>query len=131
GKKISDIDENPNISLIQDEVMTWFQADAEVQEKQKVTTADIALTTADIALNTADIPITTASETPMVSTATERIVYSRRSEEKRKAKGKAIMQESKPPKKIKKKEMMQISLDEEFAKSFYKEEQAQILQDKE
>ncbi|GKC13688.1 hypothetical protein Tco_1010470 [Tanacetum coccineum] len=45
------------------------------------------------------------------------------------AKGKAIMQGSDPPKKIKKKEMIQISLDEEFAKSFYKEEQAQILQD--
>ncbi|GJW96036.1 hypothetical protein Tco_0177844 [Tanacetum coccineum] len=45
------------------------------------------------------------------------------------AKVKAIMQESEPPKKIKKKEMIQISLDEEFAKSFYKEEQAQILHD--
>ncbi|GKD07414.1 hypothetical protein Tco_1187099 [Tanacetum coccineum] len=45
------------------------------------------------------------------------------------AKGKAIMQESEPPKKINKKEMIQISLDEEFAKSFYEEEQAQILQD--
>ncbi|GKC20460.1 hypothetical protein Tco_1022610 [Tanacetum coccineum] len=44
-------------------------------------------------------------------------------------KGKAIMQESEPPKKIKKKEMIQISLDEGFAKSFYEEEQAQILQD--
>ncbi|GKD64611.1 hypothetical protein Tco_1306719, partial [Tanacetum coccineum] len=44
-------------------------------------------------------------------------------------KGKAIMQESEPPKKIKKKEMIQISLDEEFTKSFYEEEQAQILQD--
>ncbi|GJW79286.1 hypothetical protein Tco_0140968 [Tanacetum coccineum] len=45
------------------------------------------------------------------------------------AKGKAIMQESEPPKKIKKKETIQISLDEEFAKSFYEEEQAHILQD--
>ncbi|GJZ87661.1 hypothetical protein Tco_0659271 [Tanacetum coccineum] len=45
------------------------------------------------------------------------------------AKGKAITQESEPPKKIKKKEMIQMSLDEEFAKSFYEEEQAQILQD--
>ncbi|GJX19334.1 hypothetical protein Tco_0222011 [Tanacetum coccineum] len=45
-------------------------------------------------------------------------------------KGKAIMQESEPPNKIKKKEIIHISLDEEFAKSFYEEEQAQILQDK-
>nr|GEX83273.1 hypothetical protein [Tanacetum cinerariifolium] len=41
-----------------------------------------------------------------------------------KYKGKAIMQESKSPKKIKKKEMMQISLDEEIAQRFYEEEQA-------
>ncbi|GJU44416.1 hypothetical protein Tco_1201682 [Tanacetum coccineum] len=45
-------------------------------------------------------------------------------------KGKAIMQESEPPNKIKKKEIIHISLDDEFAKSFYEEEQAQILQDK-
>ncbi|GJR56147.1 hypothetical protein Tco_1406668 [Tanacetum coccineum] len=45
------------------------------------------------------------------------------------AKGKAIMQESEPLKKIKKKKMIQISLDEEFAKSFYEEEQAHIMQD--
>nr|GEU29067.1 ribonuclease H-like domain-containing protein [Tanacetum cinerariifolium] len=37
---------------------------------------------------------------------------------------KAIMQESESPKKIKKKEMMQISLDEEVAQRFYEEEQA-------
>nr|GFD49537.1 hypothetical protein [Tanacetum cinerariifolium] len=41
-----------------------------------------------------------------------------------KDKGKAITQESKSLKKIKKKEMMQISLDEEIAQSFYEEEQA-------
>ncbi|GJR60998.1 hypothetical protein Tco_1503160, partial [Tanacetum coccineum] len=45
------------------------------------------------------------------------------------AKGKAIMKESEPPKKIKKKEIIQISLDEEFAKSFYEKEQAHILLD--
>ncbi|GJV35347.1 hypothetical protein Tco_1407824 [Tanacetum coccineum] len=34
GRKISDIDEDPNISLVQDKGMTWFQdADAEIQEK--------------------------------------------------------------------------------------------------
>nr|GEV96810.1 retrovirus-related Pol polyprotein from transposon TNT 1-94 [Tanacetum cinerariifolium] len=48
-----------------------------------------------------------------------------------KAKGKAIMQESDPPKKIKKKEMIQISLDEEIAQRFYEEEQAQLLMDEE
>nr|GEY13865.1 hypothetical protein [Tanacetum cinerariifolium] len=41
-----------------------------------------------------------------------------------KDKGKSIMQEFEPPKKIKKKEMIQISLDEEIAQRFYEEEQA-------
>nr|GEV85694.1 reverse transcriptase domain-containing protein [Tanacetum cinerariifolium] len=48
-----------------------------------------------------------------------------------KDKGKAIMQESEIPKKIKKKEMIHISLDEEIAQMFYKEEQAQLLMDEE
>nr|GEX50773.1 hypothetical protein [Tanacetum cinerariifolium] len=48
-----------------------------------------------------------------------------------KDKGKAIMQESKSLKKIKKEEMMQISLDEEISQRFYEEEQAQILRDEE
>ncbi|GJY23721.1 putative ribonuclease H-like domain-containing protein, partial [Tanacetum coccineum] len=39
GRKISDIDEDPNISLVQDEGMTWFQdADAEIQEKNSADT---------------------------------------------------------------------------------------------
>nr|GFC72458.1 hypothetical protein [Tanacetum cinerariifolium] len=41
-----------------------------------------------------------------------------------KDKGKAIMQESESPKKIKKKEMMQISFDEDIARRFYEEKQA-------
>nr|GEY48735.1 hypothetical protein [Tanacetum cinerariifolium] len=44
---------------------------------------------------------------------------------------KAIMQESEPSKKIKKKEMIQISFDEEIAQRFYEEEQAQLLMDEE
>ncbi|GKD80674.1 hypothetical protein Tco_1347513 [Tanacetum coccineum] len=37
GRKIFDIDEDPNISLVQDEEMTWFQdADAEVQEDTNI-----------------------------------------------------------------------------------------------
>ncbi|GJV28880.1 putative ribonuclease H-like domain-containing protein [Tanacetum coccineum] len=33
-RKISDIDEDPNVSLVQDDGMTWFEEDAQVQEKQ-------------------------------------------------------------------------------------------------
>nr|GEX19786.1 putative ribonuclease H-like domain-containing protein [Tanacetum cinerariifolium] len=42
-----------------------------------------------------------------------------------------LEEEFESPKKIKKKEMMQISLDEEIAQRFYEEEQAQILRDEE
>nr|GEX38165.1 ribonuclease H-like domain-containing protein [Tanacetum cinerariifolium] len=48
-----------------------------------------------------------------------------------KDKCKAVMQESEPPKKIKKKEIIQISLDEEIAQRFYEEEQTQLLMDEE
>nr|GEW67786.1 hypothetical protein [Tanacetum cinerariifolium] len=48
-----------------------------------------------------------------------------------KDKDKAIMQEFEPSKKIKKKEMIQISLNEEITQRFYKEEQAQLLRDEE
>nr|GEX67837.1 hypothetical protein [Tanacetum cinerariifolium] len=48
-----------------------------------------------------------------------------------KDKGKDIMQETEPSKKIKKKMMIQISLDEEIALRFYEEEQAQLLVDEE
>ncbi|GJT82819.1 putative ribonuclease H-like domain-containing protein [Tanacetum coccineum] len=116
GRKISNINADPTISLVQDEGMTWFQEDAQVQEKQSDDTKVLIeeeepselvedqgsgekrekeVTTADIALNTASATISTASETPMVSTATKRIVYSRRSEEKRKAKEERIHQDVK------------------------------------
>nr|GEZ60444.1 hypothetical protein [Tanacetum cinerariifolium] len=48
-----------------------------------------------------------------------------------KDKGKANMQESESPKKIKKKEMMHISFDEEISQRLYEEEQVQILRDEE
>ncbi|GJX00875.1 hypothetical protein Tco_0184788 [Tanacetum coccineum] len=41
-------------------------------------------------------------------------------------KGKAIMHESKPPKKIKKRVQVQMSVDEELAKKVFKEEQARF-----
>ncbi|GJY73798.1 hypothetical protein Tco_0478229 [Tanacetum coccineum] len=123
GRKISDIVADPTISLVQDEGMTWFQEDAQVQEKQSDDTevlleeeeptelvedqgsgekGEKEVTTADIALNTASATISIARPIPDVSTAAGRIVYSRRSLEKRKDKGKAIMTEPEPEKKTKK-----------------------------
>nr|GEW26665.1 hypothetical protein [Tanacetum cinerariifolium] len=62
-------------------------------------------------------------------TLVETLVNIKKSVEK--YKGKAIMQESEPPKKITKKEMIQITLDEEIAQRFYEEEKAQLLMDEE
>nr|GEU46839.1 hypothetical protein [Tanacetum cinerariifolium] len=73
--------------------------------------------------------LSTASQTDDDETLVKTLLNIKRSVAK--DKGKAIMQESESPKKIKKKEMMQIGLDEEIAQRFYKEEQAQILRDEE
>ncbi|GJR22352.1 putative ribonuclease H-like domain-containing protein [Tanacetum coccineum] len=72
GRKISNINEDPNISLVQDGGMTWFQdADAEIKEKN-------------------------------ITTAAKNLVYIRRSSKKKKDKGKGIMTEPKLEKETKK-----------------------------
>ncbi|GKB42556.1 hypothetical protein Tco_0887498 [Tanacetum coccineum] len=50
---------------------------------------------------------------------------------KAKDKGKAIMQESEPPKKVKKRVKVQMSMDEELAKKVYEEEQAKAMVEQE
>ncbi|GKC47845.1 hypothetical protein Tco_1065567, partial [Tanacetum coccineum] len=59
------------------------------------------ISTADVPVSIAGAKVSTASHD--VSTAAATLVYIRRSASKEKDKGKAIMQESKPPKKLKKK----------------------------
>ncbi|GJU62654.1 hypothetical protein Tco_1244489 [Tanacetum coccineum] len=59
------------------------------------------------------------------------LVYIRRSAQKRKDKGKAIMQESEPPKKVKKRVQMKMSMDEELAKKVFEEEQAKAMAEQE
>ncbi|GJR28727.1 putative ribonuclease H-like domain-containing protein [Tanacetum coccineum] len=56
----------------------------------------------------------------------ETLVYIRRSASKAKDKRKAIMQESEPLKKIKKRVQVQMSVDEELAKKVFEEEQARF-----
>ncbi|GJW68111.1 hypothetical protein Tco_0122535 [Tanacetum coccineum] len=65
------------------------------------------VTTADTALNTANVPISTASVNPEVSTTAANLVYIRRSAEKRKDKGKAIMIEDESVQKKSKKQLEQ------------------------
>ncbi|GKF46110.1 hypothetical protein Tco_0135912 [Tanacetum coccineum] len=75
--------------------------------------------------NTAGAGVSTA--TPVeVKTAAESLVYIKRGAKKGKDKGKAVMQESDPLKKIKKKIQVQMSIDEELARKFHEEEQVRF-----
>ncbi|GJV41946.1 hypothetical protein Tco_1420386 [Tanacetum coccineum] len=125
GRKISDIDTDPIISLVQPQQDMEYDFDA---------TASIPVTTAGLEISNTDAAVTTASTSisivsrPRVSTAkdissAETLVYIRRSVSKAKDKGKAIMQESEPPKKIKKRVQVQMSIDEELAKKLDEREE--------
>ncbi|GJV79410.1 hypothetical protein Tco_1515280 [Tanacetum coccineum] len=135
GRKIFDIDTDPKISLVQPQQDMEYNFDATVSIP--VTTAELEINTANIAVSTADAVVTTASASistvspPRVSTAedisgAETLVYIRRSASKANDKGKAIMQESEPPKKIKKRVQVKMSVDEELANKVFEEEQARF-----
>ncbi|GJT91969.1 hypothetical protein Tco_1080814 [Tanacetum coccineum] len=89
-RKISDIDTDPTISLV--------QAQQDMKYDFDVSTAE-GFTTASASISTVS-PLR-VSTTEDISGA-ETLVHIRRSASKAKDKGKAIMQESEPPKKIKK-----------------------------
>ncbi|GKB81611.1 ribonuclease H-like domain-containing protein [Tanacetum coccineum] len=102
GRKISDINEDLNISLVQDEGMTWSQEDAKCSGEKD-----------EREVSTVGLPISTPTITPDVSTASER---GSAAGIKAKDKGKGIMQESMPSKKIKKRVQIQMTVDDELAK---------------
>ncbi|GJR29380.1 hypothetical protein Tco_1105612 [Tanacetum coccineum] len=140
GRKISDIDTDPAISLVQPQQDMEYDFDATASIP--VTTAGMEISTANIVVSIVDAAVTTASASistdspPRVSTAedisgAETLVYIRRSASKAKDKGKAIMQESEPPKKIKKRVQVQMSIDEELAKKVFEEEQAKAKAEQE
>ncbi|GJR60774.1 hypothetical protein Tco_1502936 [Tanacetum coccineum] len=107
GRRIAEIDQNPYISLVQDEGTSWIQEDAKIQGKTSADT-EILLDQEEPTelvedlgsgekgekeISIANISVSTASATPEVSIAAANSVYIRRSAEKRKDKGKAIMKE--------------------------------------
>ncbi|GJS43757.1 putative ribonuclease H-like domain-containing protein [Tanacetum coccineum] len=99
GKKIDEIDQDPNISLVQHDtsVIFDFNAAKEVSTaEENVSTAE-PVSTAGAAVTTTSVAISTATPT-RVSTiddiASESLVYIRRSAAKTKDKGKSIMEES-------------------------------------
>ncbi|GJZ53122.1 hypothetical protein Tco_0608007 [Tanacetum coccineum] len=121
GRKITQIDIDYTIYLVKDEGTSWFQEDVETQEKNSDDTevlleeetptelvedlgsgkkVEKEVSTADVPVSTAGAEVSTASHD--VSTAAAALEYIRRSASKAKDKGKAIMQEPEPPKKLKK-----------------------------
>ncbi|GKA90859.1 hypothetical protein Tco_0812729 [Tanacetum coccineum] len=118
-----------------DEGTSWFQEDVETQEKNSADTEVLLeeetlteliedlgsgekgkkdISTANVPVSTAGAEVSTASHD--VSIAAAALVYIRRSASKAKDKGKAIMQEHEPPKKLKKRVQVQMSVDEELAR---------------
>nr|GEV33492.1 hypothetical protein [Tanacetum cinerariifolium] len=100
GRKIVEIDRNPSISLVQDEGTSWIQEDYEIQGRTSADT-EILLDQEEPTELVEDLGSGEKGEKEIstvileVSNAVENLVYIRRSAEKRKDKGKAIMKEDK------------------------------------
>ncbi|GKA43943.1 hypothetical protein Tco_0736667, partial [Tanacetum coccineum] len=140
-RRIAEIDQNPSILLIQDEGTSCIQEDAEIQGRTSVDTeilldqeeptelvedlgsgekGEKEISIANISVSTASATpeVSTASATPEVSTTAENLVYIKRSAEKRKDKGKAIMKEDDF---INEEESQRIARDAEIAKQLQEE----------
>ncbi|GJZ75571.1 hypothetical protein Tco_0640036 [Tanacetum coccineum] len=146
---IAEIDQNPSISWVQDEGTSWIQEDAKIQGRTSFDT-EILLDqeeptelVGDLGsgekgkkeISTANISVSTASVTPEVSNTAKNLVYIRRSAEKRKDKGKAIMKEDESVQKKTKKQLDQERLGHEEAKRLQEqineEERQKIARDAE
>ncbi|GJX74617.1 hypothetical protein Tco_0313212 [Tanacetum coccineum] len=128
GSIIDEIDQNPSISLVQDERTSWIQEDANIAGRNSADT-EILLEQEEPSelvkdfssgekVSTAGVSTTKAvlsTVIPEVSTTVENLVYIRRSVEKRKDKGKAIMKEDESVQKKTKKQLEQERLSHEAA----------------
>ncbi|GKB27980.1 hypothetical protein Tco_0867381, partial [Tanacetum coccineum] len=131
GRKISQIDEDPIISLVQDEGISWIPQEEEVHEKpsdetkvivQEETPTEIIEEHGSGEKSEMEISITSPLKVTKDSTV-EAHVYTRR---KAKDKGKAIMEEPTTLKKVKKRTQVQLSMDEELARKMEEEERAKF-----
>ncbi|GJT99558.1 hypothetical protein Tco_1109897 [Tanacetum coccineum] len=114
GRKIIKIDQDPSISLVHGEGTSWIQEDIEIQEKISDNTKVVLEEEEPTELvkdqgsgekgekEVSTVGAEHSTVIPEVSIAAANLVYIRRSAQKRKDKGKAIMQESEPLKKVKK-----------------------------
>ncbi|GKD64257.1 hypothetical protein Tco_1306365 [Tanacetum coccineum] len=124
GRIITEIDQNPSISLSQDKGTSWIQEDAKIQGR---TSADT-----EILLDQKE---PTELVEDLVSTAAKNLVYIRRSAKKRKDKGKAIVKEDESIQKKIKKQLEQERLGHAEAirlqEQINKEERQRIARDAE
>ncbi|GJR93394.1 hypothetical protein Tco_0265568 [Tanacetum coccineum] len=152
GRMIEDIDQDAGISLVTPTKVSSQEDQSEDQlgvlsaakvladaakknvntytrRRRAVSTGSEGVSTASRIFSTAEESVSTAGASMPVSTAgmvqqVNIIIPS--SSETTKDKGKAIMQESEQPKKIKKRVQIQMSLDEELAQKLHEEEQARF-----
>ncbi|GKC76042.1 hypothetical protein Tco_1126816, partial [Tanacetum coccineum] len=110
GRKISEIDKDPTISLVHPEQDKEY--DFDVSTAEGFTTASVPVTTTSASISTVSPPRVSTAED--ISGA-ETLVYIRRSAEKRKDKGKAIMKEDESVQKKAKKQLEQERLGHEEA----------------
>ncbi|GJY41117.1 hypothetical protein Tco_0428387 [Tanacetum coccineum] len=101
GRKISQIDENEGISLVQMSAQTQRRHEHDFEEYDFKFFAPEENYTAKPVISTDNVPVSTAGAevsiaSPEVKSAAESLVYIRRSAAKRKDKGKAIMKEAEP-----------------------------------
>ncbi|GJT43805.1 putative ribonuclease H-like domain-containing protein [Tanacetum coccineum] len=136
GRRIDEIDLDPNISLVQDKGTSWFLQDEpfheEVREKASDDTEVLVQEGSPTELvEDQGNEVSTAPQE--VSTATQEVstprVYARRSASKAKDKEKAIMtEETEPPKKkLKLRTQARISMDKELARKIQEEGQARAF----
>ncbi|GJV47311.1 hypothetical protein Tco_1437523 [Tanacetum coccineum] len=131
GRKISQINEDPTISLVQDEGISWIPQEEEVYKKPSDETKVIVQEKTPIEIieehgsgEKGEMEISTASPLKVTKVRTAKAyVYTRRSA---KDKGKAIMEEPATPKKVKKRTQVQLSMDEELARKMEKEERVRF-----
>ncbi|GJX65762.1 retrovirus-related pol polyprotein from transposon TNT 1-94 [Tanacetum coccineum] len=113
GRKIFEIDKDPTILFVHPE--QDMEYDFDISTAKGFTTASVPITTASASISTVSpLRVSTAED---ISGA-ETLVYIRRSVEKRKDKGKAIMKEDES---INEKERQRISRDAEIAKQLQEE----------
>ncbi|GJZ31088.1 hypothetical protein Tco_0576135 [Tanacetum coccineum] len=127
GRKITEIDQDPSISLVQDEGTSWIQEDIEIQEKISDDTEVVLEEEEPTELvedqgsgekGEKEVSTVGAEHSTVileVSTAAANLVYIRRSAQKRKDKGKAIMEEDESVQKKTKKQLEQERLGHEEA----------------